>query len=111
MSPRTLKIACIVSVLANIFLLAALVGGAAWLRAKHPMIVAGSIRVAGAELPKSERRAFPTALRETRRSMHPTVLAARQARADAAGLLRAPVLDQAALTAALARARAADVAL
>jgi uncharacterized membrane protein len=111
MSPRTLRIVWIVSILANIFLLAAVVGGTVWLRAKHPMITAGSIRIAGAELPRDERRAFRTVLRETRRSMHPTVLAARQAREDAATLLRAPVLDQAALSAALARARVADVAL
>ncbi len=111
MSPRTLKIACALSVLFNIFLVAAVVGGAAWLRASHPMISAGSIRLAGAELPFPERHAFRAALHETHRAMRPVALVRLQARQDAAALLRAPVLDQAALSAALARARAADLAM
>ncbi len=111
MSPRTLKIACALSVLLNIFLIAAVVGGAAWLRASHQTASAGSIRLAGAELPSPQRRAFRMALREARRAMHPVVVVRMQARRDAAALLRAPVLDQAALSIALARARAADMAM
>ncbi len=111
MSARTLKIVCTVSILLNIFLAAAVVGGLVWLSASQPMIAAGSIRLAGAELPLAESHAFRTALRETRHEIRPVILARSQARADAAALLRAPELDQAALTAALARARAADMVM
>ncbi len=111
MSPRTLKNVCTVSILFNIFLVAAVVGGIAWMRTVHPMIAAGSIRLAGTELPFAERHAFRAALRETRRGIRPVLLARSQARQEAATLLRAPVLDQAALNAALARARAADMVM
>ena len=86
-------------------------GSAAWLRARHPLLGAGSIRVAGSELPVDERRAFRRSLRQARLEMRPTAMAGRQARDDAAALLRAPALDQAALGDALARARAADIAI
>ncbi|WP_454882936.1 periplasmic heavy metal sensor [Sphingomonas oryzagri] len=111
MSSRTLKIICAVSVLLNIFLLGAAVGGVVWVRARHPLMGVGAIRVVGSELPADERRAFRRALREARLEMRPTAMAGRQARDDAATLLRAPTLDQAALDEALARARAADIAI
>jgi uncharacterized membrane protein len=111
MSPRTLKTLCAVSILLNIFLLGAAIGGAAWVRARHPMIGAGSLRIAGSELQRDERRAFRSALRDARREMRPTALAGRQAREEAAALLSAPTLDQAKLTDALARIRAADIAI
>ena len=110
MSPRMLKIACAVSVLLNIFLLSAVIGGAAWIQARRPAAT-GSIRVAGAQLPPEQRRIFREALRDARREMRPTIAAGRQAREDAATLLRAPTLDPAALIAALARVRAADDAV
>lgn len=111
MAPRTLRIACALSILVNIFLLGVLAGGAVWLRARHPLLTAGAIRVVGSELPPDERRAFRQALRGARAEMRPTAMAERQARADAAALLRAPTLDQAALAQALARVRAADFAI
>jgi uncharacterized membrane protein len=111
MTPNTLRIACIISVLLNVFLIAGVIGGVGWVRTRHPMIAAGSIRIVGTELPKDERRAFRAALRDARLDMRPTVLAGRQARADAAALLTAPTLDQAALSAALTRVRAADFAI
>jgi uncharacterized membrane protein len=43
--------------------------------------------------------------------MRPTAMAGRQARDDAAALLRAPTLDRAALSDALGRVRAADIAI
>jgi uncharacterized membrane protein len=43
--------------------------------------------------------------------MRPVGLAGRQARLDAATLLRAPTVDQTALLDALARARTADIAI
>lgn len=108
MTTRSISIALAVSILANIFFAAALIGGAAWLKTRHPMIAAGSLRVAGAELPKDERRAFRAALREARVSMRPNAIAGRKARREAAALLRQPNLDQPALLAALSRVRAAD---
>lgn len=110
MTSRTLRIVCAVSILLNIFLLGAAIGGTVWVRARHP-IGAGSIRVAGSELPRDERRAFRRALRDARLEMGPTLLAGRQARDDAAELLRAPSLDQAKLGEALAHIRAADIAV
>jgi uncharacterized membrane protein len=110
MSPHMLKIACNISVLLNVFLLSAVIGGAAWIEERRPAAT-GSIRVAGAQLPPQQRRIFREALRNARREMQPTLADGRQAREDATALLRAPKLDAAALTAALARARVADVAV
>jgi uncharacterized membrane protein len=111
MSQRMLKIICAVSILLNIFLVGAALGGLVWARARHPAHAVGSIRVAGSELPQDERRAFRQALRGARLEMQPTIAAGRQAREDAAALLRAPTLDQAALAAALERVRTADLAI
>ncbi len=106
-----LRIAILVSVVLNLFLAAALVAGFVSLRSGGGMINAGSLRIAGAELPESERRPFRMALREARRAMRPTIVQARTAKAEAALLLRQPVLDQAAVVAALDRARAGDMAV
>ena len=108
---NTLRIAILVSVALNLFLAAALVAGFVSLRTGGGMINAGSLRIAGAELPESERRPFRMALREARRAMRPTIVQARTAKAEAALLLRQPVLDQAAVVAALDRARAGDMAV
>ena len=106
-----LRIALAVSVVLNLFLAAALIAGLVSLRSGGRMIAAGSLRVAGAELPQNEQRAFRMALREARRSMRPTVLGSRAAKAEAATLLRQPAVDQAAVNAALDRARIADTAV
>lgn len=103
-----LRISLIVSVILNLFLAGALVAGFVSLRTGGRMINAGSLRIAGAELPVAERRPFRMALRQARRDMRPTVLGARAARAEAASLLRRPTIDQAAIIAALDRARDAD---
>lgn len=110
MTPRMLKIICAVSILLNIFLVSAVIGGAAWIQARRPAAT-GSIRVAGAQLPPAQRRVFHEAMRDARREMQPSLAEGRQAREDAATLLRAPTLDPVALTAALARVRAADIAV
>ena len=81
-----LRVVLAASVLLNLFLAGALAGGALLVRSRSPVIAAGSLRIAGAELPREARRA----------------------RQDAAALLRRPVVDLNALKAALARARAAD---
>ena len=108
---RRLRIAILVSLVLNLFLAGALIAGYLSLRAGGGMINAGSLRIAGAELPRSERRPFRMALREARRSMRATIVEARTAKAEAARLLRQPNPDQAAIVAALDRARAADMAV
>lgn len=97
------------SVILNIFLFAAVAGGVVWLDARPRMITAGSLRIVGSELPEARRRAFVAALRETRRALRPTAVDARQARIEAARLLRQPQLDQAALSATLDRLRSDEV--
>jgi uncharacterized membrane protein len=111
MSPRTLRIVCAVSILLNIFLLAGIGSSLFWLHHRRPMIGAGAMRIVGAELPKDERKAFRQTLRDARRDARPLIQTDRQTRQDAAQLLRAPTVDQAALTATLARVRDADMAL
>lgn len=106
-----MRIALAVSVLLNLFLAGALVAGTVLLRSGGRMINAGSLRIAGAELPVGERRPFRVALREARRAVHPTILTSRAAKAEAAVLLRQPAIDQTAVIAALDRARAADMAV
>lgn len=111
MSPRTLKILCTVSILLNIFLLAGVAASLVWLRIQRPVIGAGAMRIAGSELSAEDRLAFRQALRHARREARPLVVADRQARRDAAALLRAPVVDQPALAKALAAVRDADFAV
>lgn len=106
-----LRVALIASIILNLFLAGALVAGIVSLRSGARMINAGSMRIAGAELPLSERRPFRVALRQARRAMRPTLVEARTAKAQAAMLLRQPVIDQSAVVAALDRARAADMAV
>jgi uncharacterized membrane protein len=104
-----LRVALVVSIILNLFLAGALAGGALSLRTGGRMINAGSLRIAGAELPRSERRAFRAALRQARRAMRPTMVEARAAKGEAALLLRQPSVDQAAVLRALDRARVADM--
>lgn len=106
-----LRIAFAISIVLNLFLAGALLAGYASLRAGKGMINAGSLRVAGAELPTAERRPFRHALRQTRRAMATTIKASREAKSEAAGLLGQPVVDQIAVLSALDRARAADIAV
>jgi len=106
-----LRIVLAVSILLNLFLAGALIAGYVSLRTGSRMINAGSLRIAGAELPVLVRKPFRAALRDTRRSMRPIVVQSRAAKAEASNLLRQPVIDQAAVMAALDRARAADMAV
>lgn len=106
---RSLRLGLAASLVLNVFLLAAIGGGLVWLAHRPGMIFAGSMRVAGSELPPAESQAFRQALRDTRLSLHDTVLEARKARREAIALLSQPTLDQAALQAALDRLRNADM--
>ena len=102
------RISLIVSIILNLFLAGALIAGIVSLRTGGRMINAGSLRIAGAELPSAERRPFRKALRQARRENRPAIMNARAARAEAAALLRQPSIDQGAIIAALDRARDAD---
>jgi uncharacterized membrane protein len=106
-----MRISLAISLVLNIFLIGAVSGGAAWLNFGQRMILAGSLRVAGAELPEEQSRAFRQALRQARASEHDQVSKTRDARARAANLLRQPEVDQQALLGALDEARAADFAV
>ena len=100
-----------ISIAINIFLLGSIAGAAFWLEHGERMIMAGSLRIVGSELPAGERKAFRRELRDTRRAMADKVIEARAARARAADLLRQPSVDAAALSAALTQARAAELAV
>lgn len=111
MSPRSLRIVCLVSVLLNIFLVAGGIAAFTRLQIKPPMIGAGAMRIAGADLPREERKALRQTLRAARREVQPMVQDNHARRDEAARLLSAPVVDQPALLAALQKVREGDAAL
>ncbi|TPM92897.1 periplasmic heavy metal sensor [Mesorhizobium sp. B2-1-3A] len=98
----------IASVVLNVFLAGALAGGAVWIRSGKPA-QGYSLEAAGGRLPDQQRTLFRKALREVRQESREIIRDGQQARREAADLLRQPVLDTAALSAALERARNADV--
>ncbi|TPL93029.1 periplasmic heavy metal sensor [Mesorhizobium sp. B2-3-11] len=100
----------IASVVLNVFLAGALAGGAIWIRSGKSG-QGYSLEAAGGRLPDQERMLFRKALREVRRESRQAILEGQQARREAADLLRQPVVDTAALSAALERARNADIAV
>lgn len=104
-----LRLGLVASIVLNLFLAGALVAGYASLRTGKRMLNAGSLRVAGAELPASERRPFRQALRQARQTQRSSIVASRAAKSRAAALLRETTVDQAAVLAELDRARAADM--
>lgn len=96
------------SVVLNVFLAGALAGGAVWIRSGKSG-QGYSLETAGGRLPEQDRSVFREALRDVRRESRQVILDGQQARREAADLLRQPVLDATALSAALERARNADV--
>ncbi|MBZ9739468.1 MULTISPECIES: periplasmic heavy metal sensor [unclassified Mesorhizobium] len=100
----------VASVVLNVFLAGALAGGAVWIRSGKPA-QGYSLEAAGGRLPDKQRMLFRKALREVRRESRDIILDGQKARREAADLLRQPVLDKAALAAALERARNADITL
>lgn len=117
MTPRTIRILLIVSLTLNVFIFGAVAGGAfMWTRADDPPALAqrqsgGGLRQAGGLLPDEQRRAFRQALRGVRQQSAALIEQGREGRQEAARLLSEPTVDQAAVNAALSRARAADIAL
>ncbi|MBN9046580.1 MAG: periplasmic heavy metal sensor [Rhizobiales bacterium] len=104
------RLPLIVSVALNVFLLGGLIGGALWVHSHGPL-PGGTLQAAVRSLPPDQRVALHKALRAVRLENRPTMIESRQARRDAANLLRQPTLDAAALSAALQRARTADVTM
>jgi uncharacterized membrane protein len=98
----------IASVVLNVFLAGALAGGAVWIKSGKQG-QGTSLEAAGGRLPDQQRTLFRKALREIRQESREIIRDGQQARREAADLLRQPVLDTAALAAALERARNADV--
>lgn len=96
------------SVVLNVFLAGALAGGAVWIRSGKSG-QGYSLETAGGRLPEQDRSVFREALRDVRRESRQVILDGQQARREAADLLRQPVLDAKALSAALERARNADL--
>ncbi|WP_137929350.1 periplasmic heavy metal sensor [Mesorhizobium comanense] len=108
MSARWVRGLVITSVVLNVFLAGAFAGGAVWLR--NAKAGGGySLETAGGRLPEQDRKAFRQALRQVRMDSRPVIQDAQQARQQAADLLQQPVVDKAALSAALERARNADI--
>lgn len=118
MTDRKHRMLLIISLTLNVFILGALAGGAfIWTRSAGDMPVeaaanaGGRLGLAAAALPGEQRRALRQALRETRRESRPLVEQSRAHRREARRLMSAELVDVAAVNAALARARAADIRL
>lgn len=97
--------------LANTFLLCALVGGGFVYLYHSDTPPPGRLPLAGEQLPSRTRADFQKALAEARREVRSTVLQGRQARVEAAALLGKPELDAEALADALEQARDAETAV
>lgn len=110
MTERGFRIFVLSLLVLNTFLIGALAGGGlTWIRSTQTRVE--TLPLAGEQLPAGQKKAFRQALNDARKAERPSVLEAQQAKIDAASLLGQPTLDTAALSAALARARDADIAL
>ncbi|MGF6788689.1 periplasmic heavy metal sensor [Paraburkholderia sp. 35.1] len=117
MNGRSWKFALLGSVVLNVFLLGAIAGGAYQWFAAHganPPAAAQdrrALRFAAEPLSPQQRQAFIDGLKSARRDGRQYARDAREGRREVLRLLAAPKFDRAALDAALARTRAADVSL
>ena len=117
MSSRALRILLIASLVLNVFVVGGLAGAAImWqrLETQRPLVGLGRparLRQAADVLAPENRRMLREAVRTAALSSRPQVEQARAARQEAARLLVQPDFDRAAFEAALARARAADLAV
>ncbi len=111
---KRLRTLLAVSAVLNIFLLGAIGGGTyRWIEKQKADALAQQrgLRFAAAELPQARRDQLRDALRQTRRETLPLILSARSGRIDVVQALQSPQFDRAALDAALARTRDADMAV
>ncbi|HTK00422.1 MAG TPA: periplasmic heavy metal sensor [Bordetella sp.] len=116
MNGRGWKFSLVGSLVLNAFLLGGIAGGAyQWLSAHRAPETASAphvaLRFAADDLSAERQQQFLDAIKDARRQNREYARAGREARRDVLDLLAAPQLDRAALDAALARTRAADVAL
>jgi uncharacterized membrane protein len=114
MPTTRLKTLLIVSLVLNIFLLGAIAGGTyRWMAKQKADVVAQQrgLRFAAAELSGDRQDQLRQSLRQTRRESLQEIIDARAGRIAVVQALAAPQFDRAALDAALARTRAADVAV
>lgn len=114
MPTTRLKTLLIVSLVLNIFLLGAIAGGTyRWMAKQKADVVAQQrgLRFAAAELSRDRQDQLRQSLRQTRRASLQEIIDARAGRIAVVQALAAPQFDRATLDAALARTRAADVAV
>ncbi|ENN85289.1 hypothetical protein RHSP_54177 [Rhizobium freirei PRF 81] len=110
MTDRSFRILVISLLVLNTFMIAALAGGGlTWIR--NSQAPTGMMPLGGEQLRSPQRKALRAALNEARKEERQTILDGQQAKVDAASILGQPTLDTAALSAALARARNADIGL
>ncbi len=113
---RSRRVLLTVSLLVNVFASGAIGGGVFMLsRPGGFRLLAGvhqrPIRAAGQELPQPDREHFRQAMRDVMQDSGDLMRTARESRRAAAQLFVQPHFDQAAVAAALDRARTADVLL
>ncbi|WP_454827762.1 periplasmic heavy metal sensor [Paraburkholderia xenovorans] len=113
MNGRSLKIVLVVSLVLNVFLVGAIVGGAYQWFAAHgaaaPVLAQQrALRFAAQTLPAGRQKAFLDSLKNARREGRQYAREGREGRREVLRLLAAPQFDRAALDAALARTREAD---
>jgi uncharacterized membrane protein len=115
MTSRGVKIVLVLSVVFNIFVVGAAVGGAyRWLsvgqESRSPHVQQRGLRFAASDLSPALQLAFRASLRETRSGSSALIDAGRSGRTEAIQTLLAPQFDKGAASAALARTREADFA-
>lgn len=115
MSNRTWKFVLAGSLLLNAFMLGGIAGGAyQWFSVRHTVAHApahGALRFAASGLSPERRAQFIAALKAARQEGREFAREGREGRRDVRALIAAPDFDRAALDAALARTRDADLAL
>jgi len=120
MTTRAVKALCVGSLVLNVFLVGAIVGGTyRWFIGPHAQSTATStrpaaplaLRFAAQGLSPERRQQFLDALKQARRDAKLLAQQAREGRREVLRLVAAPQFDRHALDAALANTRSADVAL
>ncbi|MFM0206838.1 periplasmic heavy metal sensor [Paraburkholderia sediminicola] len=117
MNGRSWKFVLVASLVLNVFLLGAIVGGAYQWFAAHGATVPAleqqrtALRFAAEPLPADRQKAFLDGLKSARREGKQFAIEGREGRREVLRLLAAPQFDRAALDAALARTREADSSL
>ncbi|HLI64858.1 MAG TPA: periplasmic heavy metal sensor [Caulobacteraceae bacterium] len=111
MRPRTLAIALIISLVVNVFVVGGFVGVFLGRNFAPAGPRPGALMAAANRLDPTDREVFRALMQDEVQRQGPTQLDARQARREAAALMRAPTFDRAAAGQALDRARADDMAV